>query len=153
VVWVEGGRTDRGEKALTITFTVHGTPQPQGSTKAFIPKGWKRAVLTSDNKRLRPWRQDLSFIAQEAMTKAGAELTEGPVEVAVTFYFARPKSLKKAVTEKTTKPDLDKLLRGLLDSLTGIVYRDDAQVVRSAQRKEFGLPERAEVLVEIGGTK
>jgi len=35
-----------------LTFQVYGEAQPQGSAKAFIPKGWKRPILTSDNAQL-----------------------------------------------------------------------------------------------------
>ena len=58
-------------RAMRVEFTVHGTPQPQGSAKAFIPKGWKRAIITSDNRSLKPWRQDVSAMASEAMQLAG----------------------------------------------------------------------------------
>lgn len=35
---------------MRVSFTVLGTPQPQGSAKGFVPKGWTRAVITTDNK-------------------------------------------------------------------------------------------------------
>ncbi len=38
------------------------------------------------------------------------------------------------------RPDLDKLCRACLDSLTGIVWRDDAQVVRLEASKDYGAP-------------
>ncbi len=118
---------------MRIDFTVAGVPQPQGSAKAFIPKGWNRAIITSDNKKLKPWRQEIAAMAQEAMKRVSDipnwHVTEGPVEVTCYFYFQKPKSTKKSVTQKITKPDIDKLLRGVLDALTGIVFRDDAQVV------------------------
>ena len=130
---------------MNLSFTVLGRPEPQGSTKAFMPKGWTRPVLTSDNKKLKPWRQDVSGKALEAMH--GKLTTEEAVEVRVRFYFAKPKSTPKRVVEKITKPDVDKLLRGILDSLTGIVFADDAQVTGVACEKLFGLPERAEIEV------
>ncbi len=40
-----------------IEFTVYGVPIPQGSTKAFVPKGWTRPVVTHDSARTKPWRQ------------------------------------------------------------------------------------------------
>ena len=128
---------------MRVQFTVFGKPQPQGSAKAFIPKGWNRAVITSDNKTLKPWRQDVSMMAQHAM--GGQDIATGPVSVEISFSFARPKSVK--APHKTTKPDLDKLLRGILDSLSGIVFRDDAQVVHCSVSKQYGLPEGAQITV------
>jgi crossover junction endodeoxyribonuclease RusA len=122
-----------------IEFKVYGIPQPQGSTKAFIPKGWTRPIITSDNKKNKPWRQDVSGAALVEMQKSGLALMEGvPIVINVTFVFDRPKSLKKGVTDKITKPDIDKLLRSVLDALTGIVFKDDSQVVLAMVEKVFG---------------
>ena len=135
---------------MTISFTVHGTPQPQGSAKAFIPKGWKRAVITSDNKKLKPWRQDVAAMASEQMQLSvmhGHPL-ECAVAVTCRFFFPKPKSTSKRITRKITKPDVDKLLRAALDSMTGIVFRDDAQVVESHIYKEFAQGPSAQFTVE-----
>ena len=133
---------------MQVSFTVLGHPQPQGSARAFVPKGWTRAVVTSDNSKLKPWRQDVSAHAMEARAKAGyEEPTLQAVSVVVTFFFDRPKSASKKVVHKTTKPDVDKLARGILDSLTGIVFKDDSQVIEISCRKHFGCPERAEIWV------
>jgi Holliday junction resolvase RusA-like endonuclease len=130
-----------------LEITVLGKPEPQGSTKAFIPKGWNRAVITTDNRKLKPWRQDVATLAQIEMAATGHEVTSGPVAVHMVFYFAKPKSASKKVVHKTTKPDADKLVRGIFDALTGIVFADDSQVVDHSAKKLFGLPERAEIQV------
>ena len=84
---------------MKLLFTVYGVPIPQGSMKAFTPKGWTRPILTSDNKKTKPWRQEVAGAALEAMQRYG---------------FEKPQSTKKSVVAKTTKPDLDKLARSLL---------------------------------------
>jgi Holliday junction resolvase RusA-like endonuclease len=48
----------------------------------------------------------------------------------------------------TTKPDSLKLARGAEDSLTGIIYRDDAQVIDLNVKKRYGSPARVEIEVE-----
>lgn len=131
---------------MNVSFTVHGTPQPQGSTRAFIPKGWKRAVVTTDNSKLKPWRQAVAAEALAAME--GQPLCSGAVIVNCRFLFLKPKSVKKSVVDKLTKPDVDKLVRGIFDALSGICFRDDAQIVRSCASKEFcESNERAEIEV------
>jgi crossover junction endodeoxyribonuclease RusA len=120
---------------MNVEFTVHGKPQPQGSTRAFVPKGWKRPIITSANKNLKPWRQDVSDQARMAM--GGALPDEGPIHVTCRFYFLKPKSTKKSVTYKITKPDVDKTARGVLDGLTGICFLDDSQVVSLHVTKQF----------------
>ncbi len=130
-----------------ISFTVFGTPQPQGSTRAFMPRGWKRPIITTDNRRLKPWRQEIAETAIAQMNGQPPLEKTTAVSVAVTFYFAKPASTPKRVLDKTTKPDIDKLERALLDALTGICYVDDSQVAEVHKYKEFGTPERVEIRV------
>lgn len=133
-----------------IAFTVYGKPQPQGSIRAFMPKGAKHPVLTSDNAKLKPWRQQVSATVWAEMTNKKLRCLDRSVAVrlSVIFYFAKPKSTKKSVIEKTTKPDLSKLIRAVEDGLIGIVYQDDSQIVEYGRcSKQFGIPERTEVSV------
>lgn len=132
---------------MDISFTVYGIPTPQGSMKAFVNRRTRRAYLTTDNKRLKPWRQEVSGAAVVAFAGVAPAERKTGVGVYLSFFFDRPKSVSKKIADKTTKPDLDKLLRGVLDSLTGIAYEDDSQVVRSGQSKQFGSPARVEVRV------
>ena len=128
-----------------FVFTVFGTPRPQGSAKAFLPKGWKRPVVTSDNTKLKPWRQEISGVAMAL----NAEVIPArvPVAIELDFYLARPPSVAKSRPLPSVKPDLDKLLRATLDALTGILFHDDAQVVDTRCRKFYGMPERVEIRV------
>ena len=139
---------------MNIEFTVYAVPQPQGSMKAFVPKSGKmagRAVLTSDNPRLKSFRQEVASAALNALLEAG---TGGvvfgyhvPVRVALNFYFAKPKSVPRKRERHVVPPDLDKLLRSSFDSLTGIIWHDDSQVCTVYAAKFYGLPERVEILV------
>jgi Holliday junction resolvase RusA-like endonuclease len=135
-----------------ISLCAYCTPEPQGSVRAFTPKGWKRPVLTSDNKNLKSFRQEVSKAAMSARSAAGfgdlVFLKHEPVEVTFTFYFSRPPSIPKKRTCHVVKPDLSKLVRAAEDSLTGIIFNDDAQVININARKEYGLPERVEVEVK-----
>jgi Holliday junction resolvase RusA-like endonuclease len=60
-----------------------------------------------------------------------------PVNLHLTFGFQKPPSAKKSRTHPCVKPDLDKLQRAVLDSLTGVMYEDDAQVVAIQAFKEY----------------
>lgn len=61
------------------------------------------------------------------------------IQVGIQFLFARPKShfnskgqLKSSAPEfymSKNRHDIDKLIRSILDSMTGIAYVDDSQVV------------------------
>ena len=117
------------------SFVVPGLPAPQGSKRAVSIGG--RARMIEDNKRTAPWRATVTDRAREHFT----EPILGPVDVHVVFYFPRPAShygtgrnarvLKPSapVFRKATKPDIDKLLRAVLDGLTDAgAWRDDSQV-------------------------
>lgn len=110
-----------------ISFNVVGKAEPQGSTRAFVVNG--KAVTTSTNKNLKPWRSCVFDAALKAM--GGAPMVMGPVEIWAEFRIQRPASSPKTretLPDKT--PDLDKLARGLFDALTGVCWDDDKRVVR-----------------------
>jgi crossover junction endodeoxyribonuclease RusA len=132
---------------LSFEIEVFGHPQPQGSTRAFIPKGWTRPIITSDNPALKSWRQEVTTAALEARPK-GFPLPSGcPVNLAVVFYFAPPKSKKGKSAWKSTRPDVDKLLRAVQDALSGVAYADDSQIACAYVQKVFGSPERVRIEV------
>ena len=122
---------------MTLTFTVWGVAQPKGSAKAFVPKGWTRAVVVSDNPKNKGWQQLVAEAAGRARDAAGGALLEGPVRLRVAFYLPRPTSLPKRVTAHTKKPDLDKLVRSVKDGLTRVAWHDDAQVTQVKAIKAY----------------
>ena len=135
---------------MGLTFTVYGTPKPQGSMRAFRHRTTGKVMVTTDNKQLKPWRQQVSETAMYARYESGrcVELCKVyPVRIDLAFYFARPKSAKKRIG-MTVKPDLDKLQRAVFDAITGILIHDDAQITSVTARKHYGDPERVEITVE-----
>jgi crossover junction endodeoxyribonuclease RusA len=133
--------------ATVIRFTVLGKPEPQGSMKAFQTKNG--IAMASDNKAMRPWRQQVGWAALEA--RSGAEIfapLPDAIKLTVIFAFNCPQSVRKSRMAPTVKPDLDKLLRAILDAGTGILWRDDAQVVEIVSQKCYNSPARAEITVE-----
>jgi Holliday junction resolvase RusA-like endonuclease len=118
------------------TFRVYGTPIPQGSMRGFVSRGAGKArvILTSANTKLEPWRQD---VAAQAI-KAGVEIIpSGPVQLRVVFYLPHPVSRPKKYKWPDVRPDLDKLVRGILDSLSSIAFRDDGQVCELSATKVY----------------
>ena len=143
-----------------LEFTVLGRPQPAGSKRAFlIRKGGKPAgvAVTDDAKKSRPWKDSVSAAAHEYLD--GRPPLTGPLLLEVDFYVARPAGhfgtgrnagvVRPAAPRfPAVRPDVTKLVRAVEDALTGLVWRDDAQVVIQTVHKRYGHPERAEVLVQ-----
>lgn len=124
-----------------ISFTVWGTAQPKGSARAFVPKGWKRPIVTSDNPSLKAWeglvRGELQRVMAEFDTTAKAMLFDAPISVTLAFYLPRPKSAPRKVIYPTKRPDLDKCVRSTIDALSGVAFKDDTQVVAIAATKHY----------------
>ena len=135
----------------TISFIVYGRPEPQGSSRAFVIAG--RAHITSANKKLKPYRQEVAGAAIVARDAAGVCGVFAPKHVPVfaefRFYFERPPSIPKRRVQHVVKPDIDKLVRASLDAITGILLCDDAQVVELIAKKFYGSPARVEITVRI----
>lgn len=134
-----------------IRFTVYGTPAPAGSKKA-VPMGGRWGVI-DDSKRSRPWKNQ---VAQQAgLVMAGKVMLRGALQVSFVFVVRRPKGhfsrrgglLPSAPGYPTVRPDVLKLARAVEDALSGIVYGDDAQIVREQLVKVYGEQERVEVHV------
>lgn len=130
----------------TIRFSVAGQPQTQGSKKAFMPKNSRFPVVVDDNKpQLRSWRSDVKAAAAEAWTGG---IMDGDISLRLAFHLARPKAHYRANGELKPnapracpkKPDIDKLIRAVLDALTSVLWSDDSRVVRIEAEKLYGEP-------------
>ena len=126
----------------TINFEVRGLPQPKGSMQAFAfvnkVTGKARAVVTAGNnaKGTKAWADS---VRESAKAHAPAIVWDGPVKVTLGFIMQAPQSLPKTRPSfATKKPDADKLERNVLDALTGVIFRDDAQVVECNKTKQYG---------------
>jgi Holliday junction resolvase RusA-like endonuclease len=99
------------------------------------------------NKRLKPWRNDVAVAGRAAM--GGRPPFHEAVSLRAVFVFGRPATHYRtgrfagevkpgAPGWKKTTPDLDKLVRALGDALSGVVIRDDRQIVDLAVTKIWG---------------
>lgn len=135
----------------SISITAYCTPEPQGSTRAFNIPGKEYPVVTSDNKDLKSYRQEVSKSAMLERRNAGffdvMFTKHSPVLGVFNFYFAKPASVSRKRTQHVVRPDLDKLVRGTCDALRGIIYTDDSQIVSIKAEKFYGLPERVEITI------
>lgn len=140
----------------SLTFTVLGTPAPQGSFRAAYSAKSKRAFVIQSCKRTMPWRQEVAAKAEEAMLASRLDLFTGPLKLTTIFYMPRPKChygknglRPSAPPFPDKKPDLSKLVRAIEDAMTGIVYVDDAQVVFYDVSKRYAHETKAGVVITI----
>ena len=85
--------------------------------------------MVESSKAVGPWRERVAL--QAAHTMGTATVWTGPVRVQLEFVLPRPTSLPKSkpTPAAVKRPDTDKLVRAVLDALTGVVWGDDSQVV------------------------
>lgn len=115
-----------------VVIDVLGVPAPQGSKRAFVVGN--RAVITEDSKKTAPWRDSVSAAGVVAM--AGSAAFDGALRVEIEFRMPRPRSVKRA--HPSVKPDVDKLARAVLDSLSAAaVIVDDARIVSLTAEKVY----------------
>ena len=129
----------------SFTFRVLGTPVPQGSVKAFGSR-----VVANNEHALGSWRSDVASAAQRA--KPANWDINAAVSLRCEFVFPRPQShygtgknvtkLKPSAPRYHVKtPDVDKLVRGVADSIGDAVARvllnNDSQIVTLYAAKRY----------------
>lgn len=139
-----------------ISFEVEGIPAPQGSKTAVTQGGRARVIeggSSTGRAAHRAWRQAVHHAAADM---AGDDPIDVPVTVTMTFRFPMPQSRPRRTWStgwawKSTKPDLDKLVRSTCDSLvTARLVADDARIaqVRAEKVEIAGSWHGAEITVE-----
>lgn len=120
----------------TRTVTIKDRPVPKGRPRVF--RG--HAVTPR-----RTQQAEEQIQAMYRFQNLGAEPFTGPVEVHCIFCMPIAKTRSKRKKELaaqgwlrcTVRPDLDNLVKLVLDALNGIAYADDAQIVRIHAFKKY----------------
>jgi Holliday junction resolvase RusA-like endonuclease len=133
---------------ILARFFVAGTPATQGSKRIVQPKGHRRPLLLEMSKKLPAWRTAVAAEAFVQRVQLGATLDE-PLTVSLSFYFLRPKK----PTRPFPRPDLDKLVRAVGDSLVqGQLLADDCLIVScTAQKRWTDDPTRVGCAITVYG--
>lgn len=123
---------------MTSAFYVLGDPQPEGDLVCRRDPTHK--LYHPNHAKLHPWRDAIVTACKLRSVTPWPAST--PVAVDLTFSVARGKTVTRDLP--TTRPDLDKLVRAVLDALTAAkVLADDAQVVEVGARKRYADPAKA----------
>ena len=111
-----------------MIFSVAGLPVPQGSLKVINGN-----IMHVKDKELRAWRVDIGKTAKNCGVEMATK--ETGIIINLMFCMPKPKSVRRLIP--STRPDLDKLIRAVLDALTGVAYVDDGQVVEITASKIY----------------
>jgi crossover junction endodeoxyribonuclease RusA len=128
-----------------ISFLVTGTPAPKGSLR-HVGNG----RLIEQVKGSRPWREQVTIAAAQAMDSTGWVTATGPVEVDAIVLIERPRTSKQAHPITRSSGDVDKHARNLLDALVDAhLVRDDSQVTRLRIEKTHAPRAGANITIRV----
>jgi crossover junction endodeoxyribonuclease RusA len=117
------------QPAVLVDVFVPGRPAPQGS-KRYLGQHGGKGITVEMSKKVAPWRTDIrdALCARGTWCRIDAAR---PVAVQLQFVMPRPASAPKRRTPPAVKrPDLDKLVRAVLDAIGSAgIWHDDSQVV------------------------
>jgi crossover junction endodeoxyribonuclease RusA len=113
-----------------LTIDVSGEPASQGSHSVINGR-----IVQVNSTKHKKWRNAVAFAALDLVTD-GWELIDEPLELTVIFYLPRPKSVLDRAYP-AVMPDLDKLVRAVGDSLSGVVYVDDSRIISLTAKKLY----------------
>ncbi len=122
-----------------VEFSVPGVPVGQPRPRAQLVRGKARPFvhMYTPGERVKPWKD---LIGLHFARHQPAEPWTGPVKLSLEAFFPRPQRLLKRTSPSgalwmSAKPDLDNVLKAVMDALTWSedrrrgLWRDDAQVV------------------------
>ena len=128
-----------------MIFKVEGQPQGKGRPR-FTRSGH---CFTPQSTR------DYEFMIASEYKMAKGELLDGYVRVNIKAYYKIPKATTKinrgkieaGLLKPAVKPDVDNVVKAVLDALNGIAYHDDNQVVYCSIEKDYA--EEPCLIVEV----
>lgn len=111
----------------SVTFFVAGRPRST-QTGSVIRAGGRAIPI----RRGTSWSAVCGLVARQ---HAPSPMLVGPLRVALLFVLPRPKRRRGHYV--TTRPDVENLCKGLLDSWNGVLWADDAEVAELALTKVY----------------
>lgn len=134
----------------TVSFVIPGTPVGKGRPK-FARRGAFVTAYTPE--KTASYENLVKVKAEQAMV--GRPMFEGAVEVSIRLFVTPPASWSQKKQREalagnvfpTSKPDIDNVLKGIMDACNEIVFKDDKQAVDVRVVKRYGQVARAAVEV------
>ena len=81
---------------------------------------------------------------------------EGRIKVSIIAYFMIPKATKKSDINEmlennispTKKPDIDNIVKIILDAMNKFAFKDDTQITKLDIEKKYGIEEKIYIKIE-----
>ena len=135
---------------MQITFAIFGEPVPKGRPR-FSTRGKFPIAYTPE--KTKTYETEVAMMAKAAM--GASKALEGALEAFIYVTYAVPASYSKKRSEAclsglekhTKKPDLDNVVKSVVDGMDKIVFNNDSQITSIHSTKVYGEVGKVEVLV------
>ena len=135
---------------ISIMFTVYGHPVAKGRPR-FSTRGKFPVAYTPE--KTKTYETEVGMMARAAM--GASEVLEGALETFIYVTFPVPPSYSKKRTEAclnntekhTKRPDLDNVIKAVIDGMDKIVFNNDSQITSIHSTKVYGEVAKVEVMV------
>lgn len=132
-----------------LFFTFEIEPVPQLRPRVSSRGGYVRVY---DPPKVKNFKRILRSLAVDQYARPPLL---GPLSVSLTFYRPVQKSISQSERERrlsneskpVVKPDTDNYIKSTLDALNGILWHDDAQIVKITGEKRYS--DRPKITVSV----
>lgn len=131
---------------LFFTFEIEPVPQlrPRVSSRPYL--------RVYDPPKVKQFKSLLRSLAANQYARPPLI---GPLSVSLTFYRPVQKSISKTERERrlsnqskpVVKPDTDNYIKSTLDALNGVLWHDDAQIVKITAEKRYS--ENGKIVITV----
>jgi len=130
------------EESAAFELFVRGVPKAQGRPRIVRFANGKAGL--KDPEASRDWKNYVRMCVAEKVSGP----ISGPVALELWFYLPVPRSFSRrrrlaalaGEVLPAKKPDLDNLVKAVLDALLGVAIEDDRQVIELKAGKLYGTP-------------
>jgi len=135
-----------------IEFTIPGKPVGKMRPRFTKVGGFVKAYTAEGTVNFE------SMVKMLAAHEMGARVPlTGPLVLSVVVYVAPPASMSKKLRLEALdyriwpckKPDLDNIVKSIMDGMNGVVYQDDSQIIEIRSYKRYDLTDRTAVVVAV----
>jgi len=137
-----------------MKIIINEEPKSQSRPRfnSYTKKAYEKEDITN-------YKKKVSYAAKQVIKKP---IEKGiPLKIEVSFYMKTPKvisnvkknasNIDNELIRVTKKPDIDNLLKAILDGLNGIAFDDDNQITDVILKKRYSFDPRTEILItELG---
>ena len=120
-------------QSVSCTFFVPGRAEPERKRQV-PPRGAFRGARV-DTPKARDYKARIALCARDAMGYRAP--FDGPLRLEWVEYRQRTSTYRKSDRYPFRRPDCTNIQKLLEDAMTGIVWRDDAQVCEIVSQKRF----------------